>query len=116
MTVVDLDDLRKAPPVNPRQLARHRNRQVLAGSLVAFGATVGLVMANPMAADTSATSSSAEGPRTAGAPAGIVPDPVQAPAPTTFFRSGGGSTAQGPVPATNLRPGGRTGVLRSRGS
>lgn len=110
---------------NPRELAVTRKRQVVAASVVAFGATVALVMTHPLASDAAGSTPTAA-PQPAGqagqagqarrgepAPGGTTTNPAQ-PAPT-FFAQPPAQTSRGTAP--QIQSGGtRSGTVRSRGS
>ena len=124
-----------AKACNPRELAGRRKRQTVVGSLVAFGATVALVLSHPITSDAAGSASTttdaaggaapvaaAQAPATTTRPAapGTSPQrgtpqgqPAQ-PAPTFFAPSQGQG---GAAPAPQLRTGGgRRGAVGSGGS
>ncbi len=117
----------KAP--NPRELAARRKRQAVAGSLLAFGATVALVLSHPIASDASTGAGSGVPAGTSGGPSAQSPTnnsrPVSPqggaaagqqgqPNPTFFAPSKGEGAA---APAPQVRSGsGRRGAVGSGGS
>lgn len=103
----------KAGAPNAREVARRRKRQVVGVSLVAFGATVALVMSHPLTSDAAAPASVGTGSGGASVP---VPQ-EDGPAP----RSGTSSAGNGaPVQPNQARPpaqasGGAAPQIRSGG-
>jgi hypothetical protein len=108
----------KAP--NARQLAVRRKRQVVGGSLVAFGATVALVMTNPITSEASGPAQASL--PTPGSGSQLLPQQPANPRPGGGTGTSGG-TSTGPAqpapsffgPAPTQAPGGTAPQIRSGG-